>query len=743
MTSTKKLGSIRLHAGSSEKLADITDFHQQLAERKKELSAIQSMILTLSWKVADRLDLLDEEDLRISDGYFRAKYNESMKALYRLSGRHMEDILIDISGVDIKNYMPSIGRSILRMLESSHQTSSPFLEQDWKRLSIAVVTLSKNSASFEEAFLLVSIVGWYIDRSPDDNLMDDQHFTEMKQYIEKEYRKGLNLACKNLSEVIEKGDLSSITATILTIRASLVLDGMLISDELLPLVSQVIQDLSKEFEKVNSQLANKINHLNKCLREGLLDDDWQMVNAICKESSTIVEVDLLDLAIDLEWDILILKTRRMTAFAGYLLLSNSSNLSQQSLDHLEQTLAFVEGTHRPHRKLDTLRALITSNDLRSVLQLSKSISLQNAIQDTLKVVDYLLPSGLVPESFTSGPNLLKSFKTLEDADTIHVVKFITDWFVAPAVIAGVQFPDEDGFNVFFQACQEFNQIVVLDGFDNEFCISLLLALEKVLPEHDPILVGQAIRLYIDLITRFGTLPKESNALVELLLQAYGNSMGDTYRRFSEAVFHKRLTSVIEASKDDMVQGFLRRYFESIGLLVTKEFCDQLDKITIRSEPKIPRGVGSIPKDLSKGWWQSHDTYCSLREASDTILNGEIQKIGNVARKLCKMMLKGRQIMVTTEIEGKWAGKIQRVLIARLVLLGMAKGEPDLGHRLYLMGFIKSKEYLEKDLSAYRENYRQYAHQVGLGQKVMDNPEGMDGLWPEEREWLNDYTPPSR
>jgi len=105
------------------------------------------------------------------------------------------------------------------------------------------------------------------------------------------------------------------------------------------------------------------------------------------------------------------------------------------------------------------------------------------------------------------------------------------------------------------------------------------------------------------------------------------------------------------------------------------------------------------------------------------------------------MLGGKQLDVTEELEKRWSGDIRRVLIARRVILGVAKGESDSGLKLYLMGFITYKETIASELTLSREPYRQYYHQVGLTAKVIKDPTGTDGLWPEERAWYETYTPP--
>lgn len=126
---------------------------------------------------------------------------------------------------------------------------------------------------------------------------------------------------------------------------------------------------------------------------------------------------------------------------------------------------------------------------------------------------------------------------------------------------------------------------------------------------------------------------------------------------------------------------------------------------------------------------------------EDVLGTKFASISKTATEMCNTMLRGTQIRIAVELERSWAGDIRRVLIARRLILEMAKGEPELGQRLYLMGFIKDKEDIQLHLNLDRDPYRQYYFQVGLTSRVIADPLSTDGIWPEERDWYQAYTPP--
>jgi hypothetical protein len=243
-----------------------------------------------------------------------------------------------------------------------------------------------------------------------------------------------------------------------------------------------------------------------------------------------------------------------------------------------------------------------------------------------------------------------------------------------------------------------------------------------------------------------------------LQSIYGKAGERAYERLSRMNLHRICTNIIGELKDSPLCGVVKHAYSSSRLiLIPEDLSLDFERVSSRGIiPQPPAELFGIENDfaqntneemirinkrpivLSKGWEKLDAKYLMLRSGNGWEDHNKL--IGEKATLLSNGILNGRRCDLASQLNSDFPRDIRGPLVARRVIVSVAKFQPELRKRLFLMGFLDSESF-EDQLSLDRSTYNKYVFDVGLTTEVIKDPLSSHGLWPEEHTWFLDYRPP--
>jgi hypothetical protein len=298
------------------------------------------------------------------------------------------------------------------------------------------------------------------------------------------------------------------------------------------------------------------------------------------------------------------------------------------------------------------------------------------------------------------------------------------------------------------------------GMDRIFCHQLNDGLRGIGLELDPLLFGTAMHFYTDISDDVERLP-----LTELPSWIAGHC-GNDAESITKYLMNDSLYKLARELSEAVIQHFeteeVRDYYVQIGFLILDSLPlkiivkptpipadpPEADGANVPDLPDIETEIVSpgppcdpvVGVNMARAWQVEHDNkYRDLR-SDKTLWERTLLEVEQESRGLCDEILKGEILDLPAILSNKWKGSIRRVLIARWTMIAVERHLEDHLSRMHRMGWLREPKMGIEYASGFG-SYRQYCHKLGFLMPKQGNVLEKSYLWPEERDWLDKYTPP--
>lgn len=749
MSKTDKTGFHTLRARSEDKLPDLLEVRNRLDAKTDGIHFIKEVIDRLWWRMFIRLKQPRFEPLAGHDRFARSKLYMGFDFIAPMFGIRAKDLHIKAHLVDINEYWQHIVQLVSVYWNDESANLSRLSRTDWEKIAATLAMTEKTMPTLSEALSLAAILRWnstqLTTNSSNEHIQLCDNFL---RYCEDAFSGALQAAATRLRIAVEDSEMSSAVTELLEIRANFLLEVDLLSSQCAEKVAGSFAEITVAFDAVKVKTTSAAELLAAELTSSVLSLNWGNADKACAEISDLIHYEDLGLALDVQHYINNLRWLMSASFAAFLYtgparLSLTRHEGAQDYKRLLEMQDELEYEFLPAGSLSTLLPLIRANEVSEVVLLTKSLSAGDLITDIRKTLRYLLPQGHMIEYMTSA-DLWNFGVKADDAYVLLLdAKLLIDWLVPP-LIAGAFLATQDGeVLAVLESFNLFNKARAMGELDLAFCTKLTRLIDKLQPDHPPILFGHVINIYFDIIGAHGSIPPTIEELQKVTEDMYFTDSSNACSRLQKSLLHVHAQSVVEKVESDSTKNFLRGCYERSGIIITDEFCTQLGDSKIKSLVAVT--LLPIPSNMAKGWEKYHDRYSRLNSI-DTLAIAANKFIAKESRALVgqikemtfteKNPLRNyKSPHVPKDLSGH--GDIIDVLIQRRAILRWAQvcelHRDDKANGKKRTSFFLSMGYGSTNL----DSYSNYFHSIGLKLENLVEPDE-SGFFREELSWLKSF-----
>lgn len=231
-------------------------------------------------------------------------------------------VSIEMHCVDITTFFPGI-LAFVRMSADAIGSESKLTKEDWAALLSACEDYRVTPFTLPEACEMDSVLRWCVEHNEGDSTsLKSLALDELSKMVEADYRAMLSSVLSAIEDSRAASDIVTITELMLHGRANLVLDADTQSPAFAASIFKDVHRLTAYHSVVERHMRQTCRDCIQQLSESALTLNWRAMDDALEIARCLFSHPNLAPAFDIWRELLLLRERRMAAFATYLYASD-------------------------------------------------------------------------------------------------------------------------------------------------------------------------------------------------------------------------------------------------------------------------------------------------------------------------------------------------------------------------------------------------------------------------------------